>query len=168
MKYLQGLNLTDAAGNVRLQAVDAAIKSIEKQQKLPGVQKATSVNDQQLAKLNTLRNTLRAQQFSATAGKHLGSNTFQNLATNSRVGNLTGNPLISAGLSGLGALATGPLGAVGGPVINMGVHRAMENAESMTSRAMIERLLNLQGKGDAAFQGGSKSATSQAPGWPSP
>lgn len=152
MKYLQKLNLTDATGNVRLQAVDSAIKNIQKQQQLPGVQKATSVSTDTLAALNTLRNTLRTQAASA-AGKPINSTTFQNLATNSAVGNLTGNPLVSAGLGGLGAIATGgPVGAIVAPLANMGIHRIMGNAERNVSSSLIERLLNLQGKGDAVFQ----------------
>lgn len=150
MKFLQSANLTDANGNVSLQKVDTLIKSIERQQNAPGVQKASSITDSQMADLNTLRNTLRAQGASA-AGKALGSNTFQNLATNSRVGTATGNPLVSLGLAGAGGVLGGVPGAVAGAALNMGAHHVTGNAEEMTKNAILERLLNHQGKGDAVF-----------------
>jgi hypothetical protein len=168
MKFLQSANLTDASGNVTLQKVDGLIKSIEKQQAAPGVQKASAVTDDQMAQLNTLRNTLRAQAAS-NSGKALGSNTFQNLATNSRVAGVAGNPLVALGMTGAGALAGGPigagaaaLGAIAGAGLRMGAAHVTHNAEDMVQRAMIERLLNLNGKGDAAF-GLAKAAGYQTP-----
>lgn len=150
MKFLQSANLTDANDNVSLQKVDTLIKSITRQQNAPGVQKASSITDDQLAALNTLRNTLRAQGASA-AGKALGSNTFQNLATNSRVGTATGNPLVSLGLAAGGGILGGVPGAVAGAALNMGAHHITGSAEDMTKNAIVERLLNLQGKGDGVF-----------------
>lgn len=150
MRYLQSLNLTDANGNLSLPSVDRAVKAITKQQAQPGVQKSSGVSDDQLAALTQLRDTLRTQGASAT-GKALGSNTFQNLATNSKVGTVTGNPLVSLGMAGAGGLAGGPVGAMAGTALNMGAHSVSKNAEDMVRNSLIERMLNLQGKGDAVF-----------------
>lgn len=151
-RYIQSLNLTDAQGNVRLANVDSALKGIEKQQNMPGVQRASAVSPEQLSALQTLRNTLRMDQFSGSAGKTLGSNTFQNLATNSRVGQMTGNPFVSLGLGALGDLASG--GITGGALAagaSMAAHRVLGNSETMVRDALIRRLLNHQGAGAAAL-----------------
>lgn len=156
MKFLQSSNLTDSNGNVTLQKVDALIKSIQKQQSAPGVQKASSVTDEQLKALNTLRNTLRAQSASF-AGKALGSNTFQNLATNSRVAGVAGNPLVALGMSGAGALAGGVPGAIVGAGLRMAGSHITHRAEELVQRALTERLLNIENKGDLAFTGAPKT-----------
>lgn len=141
-RYLQSLNLTNAADNVRLQSVDAAIKSIERQQQMPGVQKASAVSEDQLNALKTLRNTLRMEQFSSTAGKTLGSNTFQNLATNSMAGRITGNPLVNVGMAVTGSAAGGPLGAAIAAGANMAAHSMLGRSEDLVKTALIKRLLN--------------------------
>lgn len=158
MRYLQSLNLTDANGNLSLPSVAKAVKTVIKQRALPGVQNSTAVSDDQLAALTQLRDTLRAQGSSAT-GKALGSNTFQNLATNSRVGAVTGNPLIQLGLTAAGSVAGGTIGAMGGAAMHMGANSVASNAENMVKNATMERLLNLQGKGDAVFSAKSAGPT---------
>jgi len=150
-RYLQSLNLTNAADNVRLQSVDSAIKSIERQQQMPGVQKASAISDDQLTAMKTLRNTLRMDQFSASAGKHLGSNTFQNLATNSLAGQLTGNPLVSMGLGAIGGLGGGVPGMILGAGANYAAHTGLDRAESLVREAIVKRLLNHQGAGVSAL-----------------
>jgi hypothetical protein len=157
MKFLQSSNLTDSNGTVTLQKVDGLIKSIQKQQSAPGIQKASAVTDEQLKALNTLRNTLRAQAASF-AGKALGSNTFQNLATNSRVAGVAGNPLVALGMAGAGAYAGGPLGALVATGARMAGTHITHKAEELVGRALTERLLNIEGKGDAAFTAASKTA----------
>lgn len=151
-RYLQSLNLTNAADNVRLQSVDTAIKSIQRQQNMPGVQKASAVSPEQLDALQTLRNTLRMDQFSATAGKHLGANTFQNLATNSMAGRITGNPLVNIGMAGIGGMGGGIPGAMLATGANMAAHAGLDRAESLVRDAIIKRLLNHQGVGAAALK----------------
>lgn len=153
-KYLQSLNLTDPSGDVRLSSIDAAIKQIQKQQNMPGIQKATWVSPDQLGDLQTLRNTLRMNQFSGKAGKTLGSNTFQNLATNSIAGQVMGNPLVAVGTTGLGALGGGTVGAMAAAGANIGIHSALARSETMVRDALIRRLLNHQGTGAAALGAG--------------
>lgn len=150
-RYLQGLNLTDQDGNINSAAVDRAIKSINKQQTMPGVQNASAVSPEKIDDLNRLQRTLQTQRISANSGKPVNSATFQNLATNSTVGAVAGNPLVTLGAAGLGSLAGGPLGAVAGAGVKMGVNKITHDAETMTKSAIIERLLNLQGKGNAVF-----------------
>jgi len=156
-QYLQGLNLTDQAGNVTGAKIDSALKAIAKQQNATGSNKAMSISDDTLNGLQKLRNTLQVARFSDTAGKPLGSNTFQNLATNSTVGAVAGNPLIHLGVTGMGSLVGGVPGALIGAGTQMAARGITNNAESMVRRAMIERLLNLQGKGEAALGGGART-----------
>ena len=152
-QYLQGLNLTDQAGNVRGAAVDAALKGISKLQQAPGANKASSISDETMDALQRLHRTLQVARYTDTAGKALGSNTFQNLATNSTVGAVAGNPLAHLGLAGLTGLVTsGPVGAMVGAGANMYARKITGDAETMVRNAIIERLLNLQGKGEAAIQ----------------
>lgn len=157
MKFLQSSNLTDANGNTTLQKVDSLLKTIQKQQSAPGIQKSSAVTDDQLSALNTLRNTLRARSASF-GGKALGSNTFQNLATNSRVAGVAGSPLVSLGMSGAGALAGGVPGAIMGAGLRMAGSHITHRAEEMVGKALAERLLNIEGKGDAAFSAKPKTA----------
>jgi hypothetical protein len=81
MQYLQGLKLTDAYGNMTLQKVDTALKQIEKLRGQSGINPAKSLSQGQIDALGAIRDDLRRAGNSAK-GKAIGSNTFQNLATN--------------------------------------------------------------------------------------
>jgi hypothetical protein len=61
-EYLQGLNVTDANGNVILSKLDTALKNTEKLRAQPGLNAAKNLTDDQLAQMNTLRDNLRAAQ----------------------------------------------------------------------------------------------------------
>ena len=156
MQYLQGLDLTDQAGNVRGASVDRAIKSIRKLQRAPGANKAGSITEDTMDQLQRLHRTIQAARYTETAGKTLGSNTFQNLATNSRVGAVAGNPLIHLGMAGAGSLVGGAPGAMLGATLDMAGKGVAGRAESMTRNALVERLLNLNGKGAAALSAAKK------------
>lgn len=138
MKYLQGLNLTDAKGNITLAKVDSAIKTINKQQQAGGAKAVKSVSDDQLANLTAVRDDLR-RQANIYNGKSLGSTTFQNLATNAATGAL-GNPLVAHGATLLGGLHP----AIGIPLAaaRFGGNRLANRGEAMVQQALQNRLLN--------------------------
>lgn len=168
-RFLEGLNLTNATGDVRLAAVDSAIKNIRKQQAAPGISKAEWVTPDQMNQLTALLNALRMEASRGT-GKPINSTTFQNMATNSKVSQLAGNPLAA---QVAGNLSTGGLGGIGvGHAINMAVTKANARSEQMFRDALIERLLNFSGKGEATLAGnptlaGGPRAGSPGPGTPS-
>lgn len=159
-KLFEGLNLTNATGDVRLAAIDSAIKNIQKQQALPGARKADAVTDDQMDQLVALRNALRMEASRGT-GKPINSTTFQNLATNSIVSNIAGNPLV--GQIG-GHFATGGLGGIGiGYAANLAAKSALARSENLVRDALLERLLNFSGKGEATLAGqGSQGAGPRA------
>ena len=80
MKLLQGLNLTDARGNLTLGKVQKAIEKIEAQRKGTGVNKAKSVSNDTLDGLRALRDDLK-RAGNIDLGKARGSDTAQNLVT---------------------------------------------------------------------------------------
>ena len=138
MQHLQGLNVTDAQGKIVLGKLDGAIKAIEKQRGLPGPRTADSISDDQLQALRYLRDDLRREGNSAL-GKSLGSNTFQNLATNQVMAGL-GNPLVHMAIGGIGA--SNPLmGALayGGRTAMSGL---ASRGERLVQQALQERLLD--------------------------
>lgn len=140
MRYLQSLNLTDANGNTTLAKLDSAVKGIEKQQAQNGQRAGDSVSDDQLASLKYLRDDMRRESQSG-AGKSLGSNTFQNMATNALTGTL-GSPLVQ-GLSGAGAGAFGGLpGAIAGYAASKGINSLAGRGERMVQQALMNRLLH--------------------------
>jgi len=161
-KFLESLNLTNATGDVRLQAVDSAIKNIRKQQQLPGVPKAKWVSDDQMNQLIALRNALRMEASRGT-GKPINSTTFQNLATNSAVGKIAGSPLSSIILSQTAAPGIG--GALAGKAMESFTAGQLARSEGLVRDALVERLLNIEGKGVATLAG-KKAAGPRAPGAP--
>ncbi|HEM8998817.1 TPA: transglycosylase SLT domain-containing protein [Burkholderia cenocepacia] len=61
-EYLQGLNVTDANGNVSLSKLDTALKNTEKLRAQPGLNAAKNLTDDQMTQLSSLRDSLRAAQ----------------------------------------------------------------------------------------------------------
>ena len=153
MKYLQGLNLTNNFGDQTLGQLDRAVKQIDKQRSLPGARPADSVSDEQYQRLTALRDDMRREARTQTAGK-TNSGTFQDLATNSRVGAIAGNPLVGTALGGLGAIASGggPLAAMAGTATSMVVGAQQKRATAMFNKALLDRLMNVNGKGEAALR----------------
>lgn len=147
-KFLQSLNLTNATGDVRLQAVDSAIKNIQKQQQLPGVPKAKWVSDDQMDQLVALRNALR-MEAARGAGKPINSTTFQNLATNSKVSQIAGSPLASLALGQMSMPGLVGLGV--GMASKAAIEKSLARSEGMVKDALLERLLNFSGKGEASL-----------------
>jgi hypothetical protein len=91
MTYLQGRKLTDLQGNPTLGNMRSTLDDIAKKQAGDKFNPADSVTSDNLKTLQRLHDQMQREQFTASAGKALGSNTFQNLATNSRVASLTGH-----------------------------------------------------------------------------
>lgn len=149
MEFLQGLRLTDAQGNVTLAKVQNAITNLTKQRGASGANPAKAVSQAQLDTLTAIRDDL-LRQANSGAGKSVGSNTFQNLATNNILENALPGPVraLTGGTSG-------PLGTAAGKVGNLvygGSNEAIQNR-------LLEMLLQPQ-SGLAALQnvGGNQSA----------
>ncbi len=153
MKFLQGLNLTDAKGNLTLSKVQNAIKRLQAQQSAPGLGKgAKAVTTTQQQALESIRDDLlRADTINQ--GKSLGSNTVQNALAQNRLG--LAQRIIPEGLgatagAGLGHLVAGPYGAEVGGLIGdrlgaaIGATRAARHAQSqnMLQSTLEDMLLN--------------------------
>jgi hypothetical protein len=137
MRYLQSLNLTDTKGNITLGNVDRAVKAIQKQQAANGTNAAKSVTDEQLNLLTAIRDDLRRQQ-NESLGKSIGSNTFQNLATNSTMAALSGDKAAH-----LASIATGAFPPLGIPLAigRYGLNKLGSRGEAMVQEALQNRLL---------------------------
>jgi hypothetical protein len=105
-RYLQGLDLTDQTSQrITLNKVKSAINRIEKLRSGKGANEAKSISDEQLAMLRNLQTDLQ-REANSSRGMAIGSNTFQNFAT---------NQLIDTMMPGkLGAVAPVTPGAIGG------------------------------------------------------
>lgn len=77
MRFLQGLNLTDAQGNIQLGKVQSALRNVQKMQGARGVNPAKSLTPDQIGVLTRLRDDLLRQKNTAL-GKPAGSPTVQN------------------------------------------------------------------------------------------
>lgn len=105
-RYLQGLDLTDQTSQrITLNKVKSAINRIEKLRGGNGANEAKSISDDQLSMLKNLQTDLQ-REANSSRGMAIGSNTFQNFAT---------NQLIDTMMPGkLGAVAPVTPGALGG------------------------------------------------------
>lgn len=138
MKFLQGLNLTDAQGNITLAKVQNALRNIEKQQRLPGVNEAKSISPEQLQALTAIRDDLLRQSNSG-AGRSVGSNTFQNLATNNILENALPGPVRA-----LTGGTNGPVGTLAGRVGNWIYGGANENIQNRLLQMLLDPQLGTQ------------------------
>lgn len=149
MEFLQGLRLTDAQGNITLAKVQNAIANITKQRGASGANGAKSVSQGQLDALTSIRDDL-LRQANSGAGRSVGSNTFQNLATNNILENAIPGPVRA-----LTGGTNGPFGTLAGKVGNLvygGSNEAIQNR-------LLEMLLQ-PGSGLAALQNvGGNQAT---------
>lgn len=172
MRYLQNLNLTDAQGNLTLARVQSALKGLERQVAKPGANDAKAVTQDQILALKGLRDDL-LRGAETSAGRSLGSNTAQNLATQNmlsqalpgRLGALAGKaPEGSLGAAlgtGVGYMIGGPLGAAAGGAVGGSLGRTVSSAVNMNNEAiqglLTKMLLNEGGSGLAALQGAARS-----------
>ena len=170
MQYLQTRNLTDAQGNPQLGAIDKTLKDIANTQTFGrGAQNANSITPDQVEALGALRDDL-LQTKNSLRGKVLGSDTASNLATNATV-NLLANPL-AKGAARVGGAVAGTLagnlgGSLGGYAAGEGVNAALASgqakAEAGVRAALIERLLNRDGRGVAALSAPAAGTPPAAP-----
>jgi len=157
MQYLQGLNLTDAQGNMTLSKVQNALTNLGKQANKPGVNAAQSISPDQISTLTAVRDSLLRGQ-AVNLGKSAGSNTAQNLATQNalstalpgKVGAIVG----AVGPTGIGTGAGtaigfglgGPIGASVGATLGGGVGnfagRLMNGQNEAIQNRVMEMLLN--------------------------
>jgi hypothetical protein len=164
MRYLQSRNLTNVMDEATLGKVHAMLADIDKQRNAPGIKLPDSLSPETLAKLRSIHEQMQRENFTATAGKALGSNTFQNLATNTMTGNIAGhmgNALVSTGTGALTGMATGMgglEGALAGNVLGAGLRwygetqagkaAARQSAgQQMLMKELRDRLLNIDNKG---------------------
>ncbi|MFY2643712.1 lytic transglycosylase domain-containing protein [Achromobacter insuavis] len=169
MKYLQGLNLTDAQGNITLAKVQNALRNLGKAQMKPGLNDAKSVTPAQVDVLTNIRDDL-LRQAQTQAGRSLGSNTAQNLAMQNMLANLLpgkaadvagsiGPGAIAGG--GLGFLMGGPAGAAAGAVVGNRLGAAttglMRASNEDIQNRLSQLLLNEGGSGVSALQRAASS-----------
>lgn len=152
METLQGLKVTDAQGNITLAKVQNALQSLQKKMNAPGANAAKSVSADQLQALTAIRDDL-LRQSNLSLGKSIGSNTFQNIATDNIISSVGGQTLSNlanktgvAGLAGqVGRLAySGPNEAIRNRLADMMLNPELaQNALSRSPTiANQNRLLN--------------------------
>lgn len=150
MKFLQGLNLTDAQGKITLSKVQGALRKLQTQQAEPGVKPGKAVSEAQQTALESIRDDLlRAQNIGL--GKAIGSNTVQNALAQKRLGLASGikPEMIGGGLgTAVGGFVGGePGAAVGatlGSTVGKGVSHFMDNRNALMQNAtqsQIEEML---------------------------
>lgn len=177
MRHLQGLNLTDAQGNINLTKVQSALKGLEKAVAKPGASAAKSVTDTQIAALSAIRDDLLRAGRISLGRSSIGSNTAQNLATQSmlnqalpgRMGAITSqlpSGSIGAGLGGLaGWMTAGPVGATVGASVGGQIGRTVSGALNMQNEAIqgaIQQMLLNSGKGLTSLQNAARLAAPRA------
>lgn len=173
MQYLQGLNLTDAQGNVTLAKVQNALSGIQKAQQKPGVNLAKSVTQPQIDALTAIRDDL-LRATNAGLGKSAGSATAQNLATQNmlqaalpgKLGSLIGKlPAGTVGGTvggGLGYILGGPLGATLGSSAGAFAGRTLgglANASNEQIQANLANMMLNPALGATALNRASSAAT---------
>lgn len=168
MKYLQGRKLTDLQGNPTLGNMRSTLDDIDKKQAGDKFHPADSVTPENMQTLQRLHDQMQREQLTQSAGKALGSNTFQNLATSGRVGTLAGsvgNALVggavgggidlAAGHSGMGGFLVGnALGAAAKHFAERGAAKDAARADAgrqMLMEALRDRMLNIDNKGVRAL-----------------
>jgi hypothetical protein len=145
MKFLQGLKLTDAQGNLTLAKVQGAIDRINAQRAQAGIKPGKAVADIQMNALENLRDDL-LRKSNLTLGKTPGSNTVQNAVNQQRlglahhVGPGTATTLGSAGGLALGSLHSpeaGGIAATGGAMLGNLIGRHIPDFNALM-RAQIQ------------------------------
>lgn len=155
-KYLQNLDLTDQTSQrITLNKVKAAMNKIEKLRKAPGANEAKSISDDQLGMLKNLQSDLQ-REANSSRGMAIGSNTFQNFATNQLIdammpGKLGAVAPITPGAVGgalgfaLGGNVGMGIGAIGGQQLGGIAGRAMNAQGPEIEARLIDYLLNPRG-----------------------
>lgn len=152
-QYLQKLNLTDqTSSEITLNSVKRALLQIKNQRNGPGASDAKAITDDQLLMLNNLHKDLQ-RNANSSRGMAIGSNTFQNFATNQLIDSMLPGkigaiaPVGPSGLGGaIGYGLGGPVGAGMGAMVgqHLGsvVGRAMNAQGPEVEAKLINYLLN--------------------------
>lgn len=157
-QYLQGLNLTDAAGNLTLNKVKNAIEKTDKLRLAPGVNGAKSLSNDDLQLLNSLHDDL-SREGNKSLGRGYGSNTTQNLLAQAALpGNSllarVANPEVAGSLVG-NAIGAGvghwlggepwigaALGAVPGAMVGHALRGGLSAQNSALQQKILDRLID--------------------------
>lgn len=138
--YLQGLNLTDAASNrITLPSVKNALLKIDKLRAAPGANDAKAITDEQMGMLRNLHADLQREANSAR-GMSIGSNTFQNLATNQLI-----DSMMPGVVGKIAPLAPGTLGGLLGHAVGGPAGAAMGAMGAQQAAGVLGRAMNAQG-----------------------
>ena len=155
-RYLQGLDLTDQTSQrITLNKVKSAVNRIEKLRGSNGANEAKSISDEQLAMLKNLQTDLQREAHSSR-GMAIGSNTFQNFATNQLIDTMMPGklgavaPVTPGAIGGALGLALGGnvgmgIGAIGGQQLGTIAGRAMNAQGPEIEARLIDYLLNPRG-----------------------
>lgn len=155
-RYLQNLDLTDQTSQrITLNKVKNALTKIERQRAAKGANEAKSISDDQLAMLRNLQADLQ-REANSSRGMAIGSNTFQNFATNQLIDTMLPGKLgaiapVTPGAIGgalgyaLGGNIGAGVGAVGGQQLGGVASRAMNAQAPEIEARLIDYLLNPSG-----------------------
>lgn len=138
METLQNLKLTDAQGNITLSKIQNAIRTLEAKISGPGTDKAKSLSGEQISTLTAIRDDL-LRQSKLSAGKSIGSNTFQNLATDNII-----STILPGRLGGVAAEKAGGVFGQFGRLAYSGPNEAIRNrlADMMLQPELATNALN--------------------------
>lgn len=171
MRYLQSRNLTNVMDETTLGKLHGMMTDINKQRNASGIKLPDSLSPETLDKLSAIHRQMQLEHGTMTGGKDLGSNTFQNFATNTMIGRLAGhatNALTNAGIGLLTDLAVGGGGgggALAGSALAVGAKTLSENqalkaaarqemGQRLLMKELRDRLLNIDNKGIRALNAG--------------
>lgn len=163
METLQDLRLTDAQGNITLAKIQNAIRGLESRMSEPGVNAAKSVSAEQLGALKAIRDDL-LRQSNLGAGRSIGSNTFQNIATDNILATMLPGRLggfaqgkIGGALGQVGRLAySGPNEAIRNKIVDLMLEpelaqQAMNSAPQLQRNSLMQ-LLDQSGVPQAVYR----------------
>lgn len=137
--FLQGKNFTDASGRVTLAKVKAVQDQLERAELAPGTSRAKNVSDATREGLDNLRQDL-LRESASSPDRNLGSNTFQNLATNNLL-NKIGVPLAIGDAVGVHAL---PIPGWLSGVAGLGARAAYASKNPLILDQLTNALVNPQ------------------------
>lgn len=140
MEALQGLKLTNAPGNMTLAKVKNAVEGLDNLRAAPGINAAKSITPEQMAALQKIQEDLLRQEMLGK-GRSIGSNTFQNVATDNILTSMLPGPL--------GAAVKGKVGGLlgqAGKIAYSGSNEAIRNrlTDMMLTPDLVKAILARQ------------------------
>ena len=139
-RYLQGLDLTDQTSQrITLNKVKSALNKIDKQRSAPGASEAKSISDDQLSMLRNLQTDLQ-REANSSRGMAIGSNTFQNLATNQLI-----DSLLPGGAGAIAPVTPAAAGGALGYILGGAPGAAIGSLGAQQAAGVIGRAMNARG-----------------------